>query len=137
MVPAATVRSRRALLAVVLGASVALTGCSSMQRSEVEQVATAFEDSAADPQTRCGLLAPATLIAFEQDESATCAEAMAQVPLGGGGEIEAVEIWGGDAQVRMSGDTLFLTETRAGWRVTAAACVPREQAPYECEVEGP
>lgn len=137
MIPVAAARRRRAVLAVIAGACVALTGCSSMQRSEVEQVATAFEDPGTDSQTRCDLLAPATLVAFEQDESAACAEAMAEVPLGGGGEIESVEIWGGDAQVRSSSDTLFLTETRAGWRVTAAACVSRAEAPYECEVDGP
>ena len=137
MVPAATARSRRAVLAVAAGACVALTGCSSMQQSEVEQVVTAFENPTADPRTRCDLLAPATLIAFERDESAACIEAIAQVPLGGGGEIRSVEIWGGDAQVRMRGDTLFLTETRAGWRVTAAACESRGEGPYECGVEGP
>src|SRR5687768_5353657 len=100
MTPASAVPSRRAVLLLVAGACVALTGCSSMQRSEVEQVATDFEDPAADPQTRCDLLAPATLAAFEKDESASCAEAIEQVPLGAGGEIESVEIWGGDAQVR-------------------------------------
>jgi hypothetical protein len=136
MVRRAGTRDRRAVWAVVVGACLASTGCSSMQRSDVEQVATAFEDPAADPQARCDLLAPATLIAFEQDESASCAEAIAQVPLGGG-EIESVEIWGGDAQVRMSGDTLFLTETRTGWRITAAACESRGEAPYDCGVEGP
>jgi hypothetical protein len=137
MIPAAAVPSRRALLALVAGTCVALTGCSSMQQSEVEQVATDFEDPAADAQARCDLLAPATRTAFEEDESASCAEAITEVPLGGGSEIESVEIWGGDAQVRLSGDTLFLTETRAGWRITAAACEPRSEAPYECGVDGP
>jgi hypothetical protein len=108
-----------------------------MQVPEVEEVATTFEDPGADPQTRCDLLAPATLVAFERDEEASCAEAIPQVPLGGGGEIESVEIWGGDAQVRLSGDVLFLTQTRAGWRITAAACESRGEAPYECGVEGP
>ena len=134
MVRSATTLGRLALLASM---SALLTGCSSMQVPEVEEVATAFEDPAADPQTRCDLLAPATLVAFEQDEETSCAEAIQQVPLGGGGEIESVEIWGGDAQVRLSGDTLFLTETRAGWRVTAAACESRGEAPYACGVDGP
>jgi hypothetical protein len=139
MVRAVAAPGRWTVLAAVASASLVLTGCSSTQQPEVEQVATAFEDPGADPGTRCDLLAPATLEAFEQDEEASCAEAIQQVPLGGGGggEIESVEIWGGDAQVRMSGDTLFLTETRAGWRITAAACEERAEAPYECEVEGP
>lgn len=122
---------------VVLGVAVLLlTGCSSMQRPEVEEVATTFEDAGADARTRCDLLAPATLAAFERDSSASCDQAIGEVPLEGGA-VESVEIWGGDAQVRLSGDTLFLTETRAGWRVTAASCQPRGKAPYECEVEGP
>jgi hypothetical protein len=51
--------------------------------------------------------------------------------------VESVQIWGGDAQVRLAADTLFLTETRAGWRITAASCRPHGEAPYVCEVEGP
>jgi hypothetical protein len=137
MVREGGVPGRCAVLAAVAGACVVLTGCSSVQVPQVEEVATTFEDPAADPRTRCDLLAPATLAAFERDEEASCAEAIQQVPLGGGGEIESVEIWGGDAQVRSSGDTLFLTRTRAGWRVTAAACEPRGEAPYECGVDGP
>ena len=35
-----------------------------------------------------------------------------------------MEIWGGDAQVKLTGDTVFLTETSAGWRITSAACTP-------------
>jgi outer membrane murein-binding lipoprotein Lpp len=124
------------VLAAIASASLVLTGCSSTQQPEVEQVATTFGDPGADARTRCDLLAPATLEAFEQDEEASCAEAIEQVPLDGG-EIESVEIWGGDAQVRLSGDTLFLTRTRAGWRVSAAACESRGEAPYECGVEGP
>ena len=137
MVRAVAARGRWAVLAAVAGACLVLTGCSSAQQPEVEQVATAFADPGADPGTRCDLLAPATLKAFEQDEEASCSEAIQQLPLGGGGEIQSVEIWGGDAQVRMSGDTLFLTQTRAGWRISAAACEPRGEAPYECGVEGP
>ncbi|MFP5369741.1 MAG: hypothetical protein ACLGI3_03205 [Actinomycetes bacterium] len=123
-------------LAALIAIALPLTGCSSVQQPEVTEVATTFEDAGVDPDARCDLLAPATLAAFEDDASASCAEAIEQVPLGGG-PVESVQIWGGDAQVRLSGDTLFLTETRAGWRITAAACRSRGEAPYECEVEGP
>jgi hypothetical protein len=123
--------------AVVLAAgAVLLTGCSSASQPEVEQVAGTFEDPSGDPGERCDLLAPATFAAFEQDESAPCTDAIQDLPLDGGG-VESVQIWGGDAQVKLSGDTVFLTETSAGWRITAAACAPRAEAPYECEVEGP
>jgi hypothetical protein len=124
--------------AVALGGGVLvlLTGCSSTQQPEVERVATSFEDPAGDPEARCDLLAPTTLAALEETESTPCPEALQQLPLKGG-EVTSVEIWGGNAQVRLDGDTLFLAETSAGWRVVAAACTPRGEAPYDCEVEGP
>jgi hypothetical protein len=130
------VRPRPAAAVVLAAGAVLLTGCSSASQPEVEQVASTFEDPSSDPGERCDLLAPATLAAFEQDESAPCTDAIQDLPLAGGG-VESVEIWGGDAQVTLSGDTVFLTETSAGWRITAAACAPRAEAPYDCEVEGP
>ena len=127
-------RRRRALAILGVGAAL-LTGCATSQRPEVERVATTFEDPSADPEERCDLLIPATRAAFEQSESAPCAEAIEDLPLEGG-SVTGVEIWGGDAQVRLDGDTVFLAETSAGWRVVAAACTPRPERPYDCEVDG-
>jgi hypothetical protein len=118
----------------VLVLAAVLTGCSSTQEPEVQRVATAFENAGGDPEARCDLLAPTTLAALEEDQSSSCTEAIGQLPLAGG-EVRSVEVWGGDAQVRLAGDTLFLTETKAGWRITAAACRPQGEAPYDCEVE--
>jgi hypothetical protein len=126
----------RWLLAGAGALAVLLTGCSSASEHDVSGVATAFEDQSADSQQRCDLLAPATLATFESDESAPCADAIADVPLPGG-KVTSVEVWGGDAQVRLGSDTLFLTETDAGWRVTAAGCESRGEEPYHCEVDGP
>jgi hypothetical protein len=120
--------------ALVVGAALLLAGCSAAEQPEVEDVATTFEDAAADPEARCDLLAPKTLAALEKE--APCVDVIEQLPLDGG-EVTGVEIWGGDAQVRLTGDTVFLTETSAGWRIVAAACQPQENAPYDCEVEGP
>jgi hypothetical protein len=118
----------------VLVLAVGLTGCASAQEPEVQRVATAFEDAGGPPEARCALLAPTTLASLEEDQSASCADAIGQLPLAGG-EVESVEVWGGDAQVRLAGDTVFLTETKSGWRVTAAACRPQAEEPYDCEVE--
>jgi hypothetical protein len=123
-------------MTVLAAGALVLSGCSSTQEPVVEKVAGTFEDPTGDPEERCDLLAPATLAAFERSESASCADAIQDFPLTGG-DVRSVEIWGGDAQVRLSGDTLFLTETSAGWRITAAACTPQGTAPYDCEVEGP
>jgi hypothetical protein len=128
--------SRRAALVAAAGAGLLLAGCASVDQPAVERVATAFEDTSGDPQARCDLLVPATLAALEQDQSKPCAEAIADVPLQGG-TVHGVQIWGGDAQVRVGGDTVFLSRTSAGWKIAAAGCTPREQAPYDCDVEGP
>jgi hypothetical protein len=119
--------------ALGLGALL-LTGCASTQEPEVQRVATAFEDSGGDPEARCDLLTPKALAALEQNESQSCSDAIGQLPLNGGA-VRSVQVWGGDAQVELSGDTLFLTETQDGWRVSAAACKPNTDAPYDCEVE--
>ena len=123
----------RTALALLGSAAALLTGCASTQQPEVEDVATMFEDPAADPGARCDLLAPKTRAALEQESP--CEEAIEELPLEGG-EVTGVEIWGGDAQVRMTGDTVFLTATSAGWRIVAAACRPQGELPYDCEVEG-
>jgi hypothetical protein len=128
-------RGRRVLAGVGVLAGL-LTGCASASEPDVSRVAAAFEDPSGDLQARCDLLAPATLAAFEAGSSAPCAEALVGVPLPGG-QVRSVEIWGGDAQVRLGGDTLFLTQTDAGWKVTAAGCRSRGEAPYDCQVDGP
>jgi hypothetical protein len=128
------VRGRAAGL--VAAGALALTGCAAAAEDDVRAVATAFEDPGGDPQDRCDLLAPATRAVLESEESAPCADVIGDLPLPGG-DVTAVEVWTGDAQVRLGGDVVFLTETDSGWRVTAAACRPRGELPYDCEVEGP
>jgi hypothetical protein len=127
--------ARRCWCGAALGvAALLVTGCSSTQEPEVQRVATAFEDSGGDPQARCELLAPKALAALEKSESTSCADAIGQLPLSGGG-VRSVQVWGGGAQVKLSGDTLFLTRTQGGWKVSAAACRPNADAPYDCEVQ--
>jgi hypothetical protein len=123
----------RALL--VTGALALLaTGCAGAQQPEVERVATVFENPSGDAVERCGLLVPTALEQLEQDAGAPCEEAIGDLPLDGGA-VARTEVWGGDAQVRLEDDTVFLTRTSAGWRVAAALCSPRPEGPYECEVE--
>jgi hypothetical protein len=129
-----TVRGAAALLAGA--ALVALSGCAGAADDDVRAVAAAFEDPAGDPAERCDLLVPATRAALEADEGAPCPGVLEDLALPGG-DVGAVEVWGGNAQVRIGDDVVFLTSTGAGWKVTAAACAPRGEAPYECEVAGP
>ena len=126
-------RRTSALLAASALALLA-SGCAAAQQPEVERVATAFEDPSGDPQPRCDLLSPRTLEQLAEQLEKTCVEGIGDVPLEGG-EVQDVEVWCGDAQVRLSGDPVFLTETRAGWRVDAAVCTRRVEGPYDCYVE--
>jgi len=128
-------RASRAGLAVLAGACLLLTGCSGLQKQDVEQTATTFENPSGDPGERCALLAPSTLASLEKDASAPCTDALQDLGLDGGAVV-AVEVWGGGAQVRLRGDTVFLTQTSSGWRVTAAGCRSQGEAPYDCEVTG-
>jgi hypothetical protein len=127
---------RRAVLATAAGALLLLSGCSGLQKPEVERVATSFEDQNGDPEARCDLLISTARAAVEKQAQAPCSEAIGDLPLQGGG-VRDVQVWGDQAQVRLDGDTLFLAETTGGWRVAAAGCSPRPNQPYDCEVEAP
>jgi hypothetical protein len=119
--------------AVLLGGLV-LSGCAATEEPEAGRVATAFEDDSGDPAQRCDLLTPEARETLERSGT-PCGEQLAGLPLGGG-RVESVEVWGGDAQVRLAGDTVFLSRTSSGWRVSAAACTRSPEGPYDCEVEG-
>jgi hypothetical protein len=129
-----SVLRRRCVLLAAGAVALLLSGCSSAERPEVERVATTFENSSADAQERCDLLAPSTLEQLEEQLEKPCAEGIGDVPLEGG-DVQGVEVWGGDAQVKLSGDTVFLTQTATGWRVAAAVCTAQTEGPYDCEVE--
>jgi hypothetical protein len=122
--------------ALVLGGGLALlaAGCASAEQPQVERVASVFEDPSADASARCDQLLPTAREQLEQDEQSSCVDAINSLPLDGG-EVTGVEVWGGDAQVRLGRDTVFLSKTSSGWRVAAAACTPRHERPYDCQVE--
>jgi hypothetical protein len=125
---------RRRDAAVAAAAAVLLSGCGNLSAGDVESAASAF--AAADDAARCDLLAPSTLAALIQEESAPCEEVIGDVPIGAG-EVTSVAVWGEEAQAKLADDTLFLTRTSSGWRVMAAACTAQgENKPYDCQLEG-
>jgi len=123
--------------AAAVGATALLvSGCGGLNGDEVESVASAFAGAEDDPAARCQLLAPNVVEALVEDEGASCEDAIGDLPVGSG-DITSVQVWGEEAQARLTDDTLFLTETAAGWRITAAACRSRgADLPYECQLEG-
>jgi hypothetical protein len=41
-----------------------------------------------------------------------------------------------NAQVRLSGDVVFLSDASGRWLVTAAGCEPQPGRPYQCQISG-
>jgi hypothetical protein len=119
---------------VMVAAALLLCGCAGLGQRQVEQVASAF--AAADPSVRCQMLAPATVAAVEAQWGQPCPQATARLTLSQGA-VQSSTVWGDQAQVHLVGDTVFLTKTGNGWRVTAAGCRARGDAPYACRMEGP
>ena len=129
---------RRRCGAAALTGVVALlmSGCGSLSADEVESAAATFAAADDDPAARCQLLAANVVEALVEDEGASCEDAIEDVPAGSG-DVTAVEVWGEEAQARLTDDTLFLTRTADGWRVTAAACRSQgRDLPYTCALEG-
>jgi hypothetical protein len=126
----------RTVRAALLVAAVAVVSaaCADVQQPEVERVASAVALAGNDTTIRCALLAPAAVAALEHDESAPCVQALGQLPLSGGRVVSSA-VWGDNAQVRLTDDTLFLTRIDAGWKFVAAGCRAQEDAPYLCRVE--
>jgi hypothetical protein len=130
-----SVRPRWSTAAVVLGIGLVLSACSDVSADGAEKAVEAFAAAQDDPSARCELLAPGTLAALVEDEDTPCEDAIGQVPVGSG-DLLSVEVWGQEAQAKLSDDTLFLTRTSQGWRISAAACRAQgADQPYDCRVE--
>ena len=135
---------RRRTASVLVGgtavlAAVLLSGCGApVEGEEAGAAADAFTAAeTADPSAACARLAPQTVKTLEKG-GATCQEALADAGLPAAGQRRSVEVAGHSAQVRYTGDTLFLARFDDGWRVTAAGCTrdsddPSE--PYDCDVD--
>jgi hypothetical protein len=133
--------TRAVALVVVSGLSpVLLGGCSGQGNAEVgnaEAAAATFSRDVAGATDRaCGLLAPQTLKELEDTEG-PCPTTLPEQLQAAPGEVSSAEVYGKDAIVRLSSDTIFLARYREGWRVTAAGCDrPEVGRPYDCKVKG-
>ncbi|MEC4575780.1 hypothetical protein [Streptomyces virginiae] len=87
----------------------------------------------------CALLAPETRQEVAAADADGCVQALPQehLPVASGAVADAVaEVYGRQAMVRLSGDTLFLSQFGKGWKVVAAGCTPRPDLPFDCQVKG-
>jgi len=95
--------------------------------------AVAGDDGAA----ACEMLAPETRSEVEQShDDEPCARAILDEDLPEPGAVTGAEVYGQWAQVRFSGDTVFLAVFPDGWRVVAAGCEARADRPYDCRIQG-
>lgn len=128
------IRAACSAATVAVGVVLVLSACSDVSADGATKAVEAFTAAQDDPSARCALLAPGTVSALVQDEG-SCEDAIGQLPVGSG-TLLSVEVWGEEAQAKLSDDTLFLTHTSDGWRVSAAACQAQgAELPYDCRVE--
>ncbi|MEU2431655.1 hypothetical protein ABZ611_19425 [Streptomyces sp. NPDC007861] len=115
-------------------------GCGSVtaRTDEAAALAERFEQAAhgGRPAVACALLAPETRSELEESGRMACGSALAQEQLPRGGRVRGVEVYGRQALVALTGDTLFLSRFDSGWRVVAAGCTPEPDGPYQCTVKG-
>jgi hypothetical protein len=131
----------KAASTLVLAVAAALAvGCGGGADDEnATRVAERFYAAVAskDGALACAQLEQSTREALEHDEEMPCPKAVLSLKLSGA-KADSATVWVTSAQVRLRrGDTVFLDETAAGWRVAAAGCQPKpgEEEPYQCEVE--
>jgi ketosteroid isomerase-like protein len=131
---------RSRLAVVVLAAMLGVAGCGSMSGRErgAAEVAQRFLESVenGDGEAACAVLAPDTVAEVEESAGQPCADAVLDADLPGPAEVEATDVYGQLARVRLADDTVFAAMFPGGWRVMAAGCQSRGELPYDCSVKG-
>ncbi|NKX52043.1 hypothetical protein HER39_16005 [Arthrobacter deserti] len=115
-------------------------GCAGLNPGTGEAAASAQHFhrllEAGDGSAACGLLAPGTAEEVEGGTPGSCADKLPRLGLGPAFEVVESRAYGREAQVRLDGDTVFLTRSGGRWVVAAAGCTSRGERPYDCEVKG-
>ncbi|MFJ2828430.1 hypothetical protein ACIPC1_12695 [Streptomyces sp. NPDC087263] len=117
-----------------------VSGCGTLaeRRDAAASEVTRFERAldAQQPERLCAALAPSTREELEQSAKQRCEQAIGEQDLPSAGAVRGVDVYGDQARVVFEHDTVFLARFSAGWKVTAAGCLPRSQRPYQCEIKG-
>ncbi|MEU4693874.1 hypothetical protein [Actinoplanes sp. NPDC023714] len=125
---------------MIAGAALLLAGCGSVGGREDAASAVAelllSATAARDGAQACAVLAPNTVAELEDAAGKPCAEAVLDEDLPEPGPVTGSSVYGQWAQVHVAGDTVFLGVFAGGWRVVAAGCTPRGEAPYDCSLQG-
>jgi hypothetical protein len=126
----------------LLLAVLATAGCGrAADRDEVRSVTEHFLGAveAGDGELACGDLSTDTRKALESQEQRDCRDAVGELQLEPGA-TERVEVYVTNAKVDLaSGQSVFLSRTQEGWRLSAVGCEPEAgepaEQPFDCEVE--
>src|SRR5215213_2940776 len=133
-------RVKRMWIVVAWLVVLAAAGCSSVRdRGDAASAAATRMLQAVDGRdgvTACVLLAPNTVSELEESAGQPCPEAILGEDLPQPGAVTGTQVYGQWAQVRLSGDTVFLGAFPGGWRVVAAGCTPQGDQPYDCTLQG-
>jgi hypothetical protein len=128
---------KRAVALALLAA--ALIGCGrSGDREIVRDTAVRFYAAVEqhDGAGACSLMSADTRTALEEQESESCDKAVDKLDLTGGA-VGKVSVYSTEAAVELrGGDTVFLQDTKDGWRIAAAGCRPKaHEEPADCDLE--
>ena len=132
--PARRVTGSLAMVVVTLGLSACGTGGDVAQaRSATERFYAATHQH--DGVTACAQLSPDTRAQLVKDTGKRCATSVLELSLHGS-QPSVVRVYATSAVVTLAGgDTVFLGDTREGWRIEAVGCKPQHGGPYDCEAQ--
>jgi hypothetical protein len=87
----------------------------------------------------CDQLSKGAVDSLESASGRSCEQAITGLDLPGTGSAgTTVYLDSARAEVAGAGakEAVFLDRTSRGWRISAAGCKPKGDAPYDCELEG-
>lgn len=119
-------------------AALLLTGCSlSPDGTAATSVAVGFHRALhqGDGQQACDLLMPSVRQSLESGGD-QCATAILQQDVPDADGPGTASAFGMNAQVRLAGDVVFLSDASGRWLVIAAGCEPQSGRPYQCRISG-
>ena len=130
---------RSSLVACALGAVAAFGGCGTGgSERDIAGVVERFGSDleVGDGQGACAQLTVPARDALAEDEGKPCRAAILTLGLDDGGRVKRVAVYLTSGFAETSQQTLFLDQTKNGWRINAAGCAPKGPGkPYDCALE--
>lgn len=132
----------RAALVAICGLAFGLTGCGrDGDRAQVRAVAGRFLQALEDHDgtAACAELSPDTRKQLEDEQQEPCRKAVGSLGLQRA-RLARVQVFITNAKADLvNGDSLFLSQGKAGWQLSAVGCRPAEgkpaDRPFDCALE--